>query len=900
MGNKKVYLLLIILLVLPFTFKAFLISPIVKLQIIIPDSNEDLTCNIYYEKPDKTIGKEDILLSNGKTAITGLSWYNTNVNHTGLVVQCPLYFGNSITVSLIKQEETNKFTIQTIYNPEVIDIDNDGYLDLKENETEEIELDNCLFLYNPDQNDCDNDKIGDACDSDSFCSTDSDLDSILDDLDKCRLTHQSERNQTYIEDQDSEWYGCGPSERDLDKDNVCDGEQDLTSYYNNPNSYFRCSPGPDFCPGITGTYCKGCPNFCASPTGKIACTTINYNTANRLTPPVCNQLPGSPCGTTECNQNNNYCSERDDGFYYCTPPDQKQMCILDENNQHGYCIDTECLVPEDQFNLFCKKNQECVDDDDSDGTPDILDCNPNDNTISQCTGCSICSEKKCVPSNELCEPITCKNGCGTGNLSEYDITYVGTSLTNPEVNIPNLCSINSNNMGTCSQNECQIQTKVYSRECDPDWDDDKICNGNVSVTGICSISPTGQDECPELNSTNSLIGCPDVDDDGVHDGIDVCPYTYLPSFVNYQEHPSCILLDSGCIMNDTDKDGVCDELEKKGCIKQYQGCNYINDGVDNLGCISDSDLDNVCDPLDKCSNTLSSCTADQQGCPFCNNTNCFDPICNNIISCEADNETICNAFPTCYWNNSTCTFCGTSTLCISYLTEETCKQDSCSVRNCVWFNEQCIQKSIDEDECDYDYDCGTDEICDNRECISLSCIEDEICKQDEPCDCIDCLEEDRCSNEDYDEDGYTNSEELEVGTDLTNKLDYPKSEKTEGETESKPETEPIKKSSGLWWKITLFLVLLIIALFFLKKKGLLKINFRKKKPQQPLQRFQVPPRFPPPPRGLPPPRMLSFPQQQYAPRFPQRQQTQMTPAKSGLLNKIKQSFANLRKVSKKK
>src|SRR3989344_5923805 len=620
MINKKAFLLLSFLFILPFSFNAFLQFPISKLQIIIPDSSEDLTCIIYYETTNKSVGNLTISLTNGKTAINNPSWYNSGIQHTGLVIQCPPYYSDSIIISSIKQEEdTSKFTIQNVHNPEIIDIDNDDVLDLKEDETSI--LDNCLFVHNPEQSDCDTDNIGDVCDQnspcsldsdsdgiynnldncdnipnpeqsdcdtdnigdvcdDSLCSIDSDSDEIFDDVDTCRLTPTFEKDQIYTQT-DSEWYGCSPSERDLDEDTVCDGPLDLTQNYNNPSN-LKCSPGPDFCPGVTGTYCKGCPNFCESPAGKIACTTISCDTSNRLEPPTCNQLTNSPCGTNQCTQKDNYCTEGSDGFYYCTPPTQEQICVSDENNQHGYCMDTECLVPDEKFDLFCEKEQECVNDNDNDGVPNILDCNPNDNVIGKCTGCSVCSEQKCVPSDSLCEPTTCSNGCGVGDLIEFNITYVGTSVFNSEVSLSNTCSTSNNNSGVCSHQECQIQTKIYSKTCDPDWDNDKICNGNVSIQNVCSISPTGKDECPELNSSNSVIGCPDVDNDGVHDGIDVCPYTYSPSYVDYNEYPSCKLLDNGCISNDTDKDGVCDELEKKECIKSYPGCNYINDGVNNV------------------------------------------------------------------------------------------------------------------------------------------------------------------------------------------------------------------------------------------------------------------------------------------------------------------------------
>src|SRR3989344_7369417 len=203
MINKKAFLLLSFLFILPFSFNAFLQSPIAKLQIIIPDSSEDLTCIIYYETTNKSVGNLTISLTNGKTAINNPSWYNSGIQHTGLVIQCPPYYSDSIIISSIKQEEdTSKFTIQNVHNPEIIDIDNDDVLDLKEDETSI--LDNCLFMYNPEQSDCDTDNIGDVCDQNSPCSLDSDSDEIFDNVDACRLTPTFEKDQIYTQ-MDSEW-----------------------------------------------------------------------------------------------------------------------------------------------------------------------------------------------------------------------------------------------------------------------------------------------------------------------------------------------------------------------------------------------------------------------------------------------------------------------------------------------------------------------------------------------------------------------------------------------------------------------------------------------------------------------------------------------------------------------
>ena len=99
MINKKAFLLLSFLFILPFSFNAFLQFPISKLQIIMPDSSEDLTCIIYYETTNRSVGNLTTSLTNGKTAINNPPWYNSEVQHIGLVILCPPYYGDSIIVS---------------------------------------------------------------------------------------------------------------------------------------------------------------------------------------------------------------------------------------------------------------------------------------------------------------------------------------------------------------------------------------------------------------------------------------------------------------------------------------------------------------------------------------------------------------------------------------------------------------------------------------------------------------------------------------------------------------------------------------------------------------------------------------------------------------------------------
>jgi OmpA-OmpF porin, OOP family len=104
--------------------------------------------------------------------------------------------------------------------------------------------------------------------------------------------------------------------------------------------------------------------------------------------------------------------------------------------------------------------------------------------------------------------------------------------------------------------------------------------------------------CPPPGVAVGIDGCPfDTDKDGVCDFLDKCPGT--PA--------GCAVDKDGC-PSDTDKDGVIDCLDK--CPNTPAGC-----AVDKDGCPIDTDKDGVLDCLDKCPDTPAGCKVDKNGCP---------------------------------------------------------------------------------------------------------------------------------------------------------------------------------------------------------------------------------------------------------------------------------------------
>ena len=103
----------------------------------------------------------------------------------------------------------------------------------------------------------------------------------------------------------------------------------------------------------------------------------------------------------------------------------------------------------------------------------------------------------------------------------------------------------------------------------------------------------GDDKCPDVAGSVSLMGCPDRDGDGVADADDKCPDA--AGTAKYQ----------GCPVPDTDGDGVNDEMDKCPSVAglaKYEGCP-----------IPDTDGDGVNDEVDKCPTRAGD--ASNQGCP---------------------------------------------------------------------------------------------------------------------------------------------------------------------------------------------------------------------------------------------------------------------------------------------
>ena len=121
-------------------------------------------------------------------------------------------------------------------------------------------------------------------------------------------------------------------------------------------------------------------------------------------------------------------------------------------------------------------------------------------------------------------------------------------------------------------------------------DDDSDNDGVPDGVDVCPDTPKGV----EVNAK----GCPlDSDGDGIADYKDKCPNTRPGTPVNSEGCP------------DSDGDGVADNLDR--CPNTPAGAL-----VDKDGCPTDSDNDGVPDGIDRCPDTPAGISVDQKGCPL--------------------------------------------------------------------------------------------------------------------------------------------------------------------------------------------------------------------------------------------------------------------------------------------
>jgi hypothetical protein len=175
-------------------------------------------------------------------------------------------------------------------------------------------------------------------------------------------------------------------------------------------------------------------------------------------------------------------------------------------------------------------------------------------------------------------------------------------------------------------NQTDTDNDGFGDACDPDMDNDGICNigGPLdegtpgTLDGGCRPGINGQDECPQhredYNGYQDSDGCPDdPDNDGIFGTADACPF--VPEDLDgFQDS-------DGCPEPDNDMDGICDAGQMSvSCRGSDLGFyQFPNNGVardcrnvpedfdafhDDDGCPEpDNDMDGIPDTHDQCPGT---------------------------------------------------------------------------------------------------------------------------------------------------------------------------------------------------------------------------------------------------------------------------------------------------------
>ncbi len=294
-----------------------------------------------------------------------------------------------------------------------------------------------------------------------------------------------------------------------------------------------------------------------------------------------------------------------------------------------------------------------------------------------------------------------------------------------------------------------------------------VCKGsiNICVAGswpACTQTEYGSNyEATESSCSDNL----DNDCDGLTDCLD----------------PNCLANPSGnadwdndklCDSKDTDKDG--DGVPNTNDKEEWTpfGCVVNTFDPSLLGKQLNSDSDNICDGIDKCINTIPSCSVQgyndlSPGCPAnCEIDTCVaDPAC----ECKTCAECISGTFDFCSqaecsvcaqgacvfqpkdFAKDFCVACSSIDSCSEYLTQSDCTRNPCgSIKDkCTWSsNTCCIDNNknglCDNKECIPGWECGiwsscTDttikqtRICTDKNQCGISCSDDEDCINERLC-----------------------------------------------------------------------------------------------------------------------------------------------------------------------
>ncbi len=419
---------------------------------------------------------------------------------------------------------------------------------------------------------------------------------------------------------------------------------------------------------------------------------------------VCDEIEVGGCtDSTACN----YSVEATDDDSSCTYPTETYLdCddnCLNDTDGDGVCDEIEVGGCTDS--TACNYSVEATDDDRSCTYPTetYLDC--DNNCLNDTDGDGVCDE---FEDNINCQSVYNPNPCENINISNNDLFY------NPDVDengnftaylnnffqsstqlyVPNDTVIEYDlgsgpqifdpvYINSISIQEIQGLPEGLTYECSTN--DCSFDGGNVGCFSIVG-TPNNTGVFPltvvlNINGSYEVFGIP-VPIDLTEEisvftiNIDVCEEQNIINdctdelACNYNEnaiedngsceYPIEYYDCDGVCLNDTDGDGVCDEIEVDGCT-DFNACNYQSEATENDGscnypletyldcnnnCLNDSDNDDICDELEIFGCTeVNACNYDFNATE--NDGSCNYPLetyldCNNNCLNDSDNDDICD------------------------------------------------------------------------------------------------------------------------------------------------------------------------------------------------------------------------------------------------------------------
>ena len=358
--------------------------------------------------------------------------------------------------------------------------------------------------------------------------------------------------------------GCGV-------EGACNYNPDLDQQYSDP---LLCVfvPAYHFCVDPAGTdstqadYDGGCINdvnndAICDEIQVYGCTDINAYNFNDLAVLNDGSCIEKLLGCTDliaCNYNET-ANTNDESCTYATPYyDCANNCLLDVDDD-GVCDELEISGCTNSV-----ANNYNIDATDDDGSCEVIQGCGDTDYVEYNANADVVNNNLCVTLN--------LSGCMDSDACNFNPTATISAVQVDSLGVYSTSCIYSESNYNCN-GDC-INDADYDGICDEDeiegCTDQSACNYNSLATnpGICEYAAENYD-CNEvcLADENANGVCDELEIEGCIDE-NACNYNELASITDtmYCEYPMAPYFDcDGVCINDTDQDGICDELEVEGC-----------------------------------------------------------------------------------------------------------------------------------------------------------------------------------------------------------------------------------------------------------------------------------------------------------------------------------------------